>query len=205
MSRRKRNISMGLVLLLAATCLLGAVGVSLARYRADQQETLLFQVRQPGQVHLGVRATPDEAGIPGFNSQGVSSWKWSNGEAKLDFTVANGASQEDASGEDQYFTVQLVGSLGIGSGAETVAVTLELSSEETEIYQGTASRIQPGTPLYRTYGDGWVFSFLDQAGKDHTWTLEGGRFSAVDLTVTLKGKELAETSLLQPVITGYSM
>jgi hypothetical protein len=203
---------MGLALLLLLLCMVAALGVTFARYRADYDAPLFFTVRKPGQVYLGTMATADEPTQLVFDHQSVGSWKQENDSLFLDFTVANGTSLQEYTQEEQCFSVQLVGSLGIWDGTDVVDVLLRVYREEpegTELqyddYQGIATRILKESPLYQTYGDGWVFSFLNESGEEITWSLTGNTFSSVDMTVILEGKELTDSSLLQPVITGYSI
>lgn len=212
MNRRKLKIfpwSVGLVFVLMILCLMTAVGSSFARYQTNQSESLLLTARNPVQVYLGTTVTDAETGETVFDSQAVGSWETTIDSSRLAFTVANGTSTQAYTQQDQRFSVRLVGSLGIWDGSVTVDVTLRIPKEAEQTdpqfdeIQGTGTRIQPETPLYRTYGDGWVFSFLDEDGEEMTWLLEGETFSSVDMTVILEGTELTDPSLLQPVITGY--
>lgn len=210
MSRRKLNIWMGLTLFLLLLCLIAAIGVTFARYRADESKPLFFTVREPGQVYLGTMATADEADRLVFDHQSVGSWKEVDSSLQLSFTVANGTSRQAYTGMDQIFTVRLVGSLGIWDGTDVAEVTLRVAKENTEEadlpyeeFAGLATQIQKESPLYQTYGEGWVFSFLNEAGEEMTWPLKGNAFSSVDMTVVLESSQLTNPSLLQPVITGY--
>lgn len=205
MSRGKLNMRMGLAILLLLLSLTAAVGISLARYRAEHSQSLYFTVRQPGQLYLGTMSTADEPNTLAFDHRAVGSWKQVEDELRLEFTVANGTGPQDYSRQDQSFSVQLVGGLGIWDGTDVAEVTLRVRKEGGyDDFQGTAARIQPGSPLYKTYGDGWVYSFLDEAGAEVTWPLEGSRFSQVDMTVILQSTDLTQPSLLQPVITSGS-
>lgn len=204
MSRGKLNMRMGLAILLVLLSLTAAVGVSLARYRAEHSQSLYFTLQKPGQIYLGTMATTDEPNILAFDHRAVGSWKPVDSSLQLELTVANGTSPQDYSREDQRFSVQLVGGLGVWDGTEVAEVTLRVpNAQQYDEFQGTAARIQPGSPLYQTYGDGWVYSFLNEEAEELTWLLEGNRFSRVDMTVILEGSDLTQPSLLQPVITGY--
>lgn len=199
---------MGLAALVLLACLITAFGISFARYRADYSQSVNFLAQKPGQICLGTMATTDEPNRLVFDHQSVGSWEQVNDSLQLDLTVANGTSDQDYTRQDQSFTFQLVGGLGIWDGTQVVDITLrvyrpEPMQDQYDEYPATATQIQKGSPLYQTYGDGWVFSFPDEAGQERTWALEGTAFSTVDMTVILEGNELTQPSLLQPVVTGY--
>ena len=61
--------------------------------------------------------------------------------------------------------------------------------------------INPESPLYDIFGDGWVFSFRNEDGTERSWTLEGGKESVLEMTLTLEGAALTDPSLLQLQIT----
>lgn len=204
MTGRKLNMRMGLAIFLLLLSLAAAVGVSFARYRADHSQSLYFMVQKPGRIYLGNMATMDEPNILTFDHRAVGSWKPVDDSLQLELTVANGTSAQDYPREDQSFSVQLVGSLGLWDGTEVADVTLRVRKEGAyDDFRGTAARIRQGSPLYQTYGDGWVYSFLSENGEEMSWSLEGNRFSRVDMTVILAGSDLTQPSLLQPVITGH--
>lgn len=205
MGRKTCNILLGLAVLAVLAGLIAAFGISFARYRADYSQALGFQSQRPGQIHLGTLATADEPQGWSFQPQTQGTWQTRDDEHYLELVVANGISHQDYTHETQNFTLQLVGSLGIWDGTDVADLTLrvyqpEPLDHEYQDFQATASRIQKGTPLYRTYGDGWVFSFLEE-GEQVTWTLDGSAFSTVKMTLILDGGQLTHPSLLQPIVT----
>lgn len=205
MGRRTWNIRIGLAVLALLACLITAFGISFARYRADYSQGLGFQTRLPGQICLGTVATADEPQGWSFQPDTQSTWQPRGDGLQLDLAVANGTSRQNYTPETQHFTLRLVGSLGVWDGTDVAELTLRVYEpapleHEYRDYQATADRIRKGTPLYRTYGDGWVFSFPEGEGE-RTWTLDGSAFSTVKMTLILEGNELTQPSLLQPIVT----
>lgn len=203
MSARNRNLSMVLLVTVLLLTAVLAVGPGLARFQAEESQPLVFVPAAPGKVYLGTMATPDESNVSGFDPQEMNHWETVDGGLQLPFTVANGASGESKTLQTQSFTVQLIGSLGLGNPLPDVELHV-MEPEGQQVYRGMPTQIAQGSPLYQTYGDGWVFRFYDEAGKERTWQLQGERFSAVEMALTLVGGELTEMCLLQPVIQACS-
>lgn len=212
MGRRKLNMfpwSAGLAAVMALLCLIGAVGVSYARYRVDWNEGIFYTPRQPAQVYLGQMVTREDGQIQ-FDSQAVSSWVAVDNKQRLTFSVANGTSAEDFAQLDQQVQLRLVGSLGIWDGQQTVNVTMYVPREakpgeippQLDTFTAQANRILPDSPLYKTFGDGWVFTFLDEAGEEASWLLEGETLSLVHMSIMIEGVELTDPSLFQLTVTG---
>lgn len=232
MNRRKMNIArwyaLGLAVLLVVACLMIATGTSLARYRSEAVKSLQFEVREPVAVCLGKveysesEITENELGDPDAGTfVPIHDGRWElneKGQLQLQFAVANGTSDQDYDEVSRQFSVRLVATQGVQTG-EDLAVTLILPPEEkadtvagstnsaesippTQI-KATAVRIAPDTQLHRTFGDGWVFYFLDENGEEELfWTLEGGQFSWLDLDITVDHGAVMDTSLLQLQIVG---
>ncbi len=212
MNQRKKNISRWalpmLLLLLTVGCLVASTGGALARYRAEWKETIYFEVRPPEQVVLGKMVT-DENGTVSFDATAQGAWETVEGKQQLEFTVANGTTEEAYSQENQRIHLRLIGTLGIWDGDEEFTVTLQLppeedaeESEEPKKVQATVIRIQEGSPMYTTFGDGWVFAFYDEEGEELSWLLEGGELDTVTMTLILEGAAQNEASLLQLQISG---
>lgn len=226
MKRRKMNISpwyaMGLAVLLAVACLVGATGVSLARYRAEREASVQFKARIPERIYLGKIVCAEGETVGTFDATARGTWEIVDGQTQLDFAVANGISSGDYAQDDQQVYIRLVGSLGIGNIGDTVKVKLlvarqtELADEEAaedetqpetaavqyDTFEAVAVRIDPESPMYTTFGDGWVFSFPDQQGEEMSWTLEGGEQSCIGMRLVLEGADLTEASLLQLQVSG---
>ena len=212
MGRRKMNMipwSVGLAAVLVLLCLIGTVGVSYARDRVDWNEGIFYTPQQPAQVYLGQMVAQENGQIL-FDSQAVSSWTAVGKKQRLSFSVANGTSAENFAPMDQQVQLRLVGSLGIWDGQQTVNVTMYVPREakpgeippQYDTFTGQANRIQPGSPLYKTFGDGWVFTFLNEEGEEASWFLEGETLSLVHMSIMIEGVELTDPSLFQLTVTG---
>lgn len=217
MNRRKLNISrwyaLGLAAVLVAASLLLAIGTTWARYRTEVgQETNLFEARRPISVTLGKL---DDAG--NFGAEDEILWeKQTDGKMLLNFAISNANADEDAEKpyleESLEVRVRLVGSLAAWSESETAKVILtdgtllksDFQTAEPQEKEFTAEvmRIPEKTALYYSFGDGWVFRFLDEEGEELTWILEGGQLSCVEMNITIDSAALAGTSLLQLQIIG---
>lgn len=215
MGRRKMNIfpwSAGLAIAMAALCLVGAAGVSYARYQVNRSESVFYTPQQPAQVYLGEMVTRDD-GQTVFDSRAVGSWETVENRSELAFAVANGTSSEDYSQKDQLVQLRLIGSLGVWDGQQTVNVTLCVpSQDQTDENQpqfqeipGVATRIPQESPLYHIFGDGWMFTFLDENIEETTWLLEGESFSVLQFRIVIEGVELTDPSLFQLTATGAYM
>ena len=212
MSRRKMNMfpwSVGLSAVLIVLGLISVVGVSYARYQIGWNKSISHTPRQPEQICLGQMVTQENGEVL-FNPQAVGSWETVDGLSQLMFTVANGNSLQDYARQDQRIQIRLAGSLGVWDGKETIRVILRVPQQaEPEGTQvqfdeilGNATRIQPDSPMHSVFGEGWVFTFPDAEGKERTWLLEGGSFSAVSMRILIDGMELTDPSLLQLTVTG---
>ena len=213
MGKRKLNMfswSVGLAAALSVLCLIGAVGDSYARYQVNQSESIFYTADQSSQICLGQMVTQEDGTIT-FDSQAVGSWEKADGKSVLTFTVANGTSEESFDSKDQRVQLRLAGSLGVWDGLQTVSVTLcvpnqDSSDENQPQYDeipGRAQRITPETPLYNVFGDGWLFTFMDENEEEWTWLLEGEKFSAIQMRLVIEGVELTDPSLLQLTATGH--
>lgn len=230
MNRRKSNISLwytlGLAALLTVGCLVASTGTTLARYRAEVDKDLKFQVAAPEVLYLGVMAAPaEDAGQTGtevFTLSDGTNWETVGSKMQLEFAVANGTSETDFAANSQQVRVRLIGSLGLLDGTGPVAVKLVIPREPTEEdpseYEeitAAATPIREGSTLYKTFGGGWVFSFHETAevtgedgttqtvpGEELTWTLEGGKFSCIEMKMIVDNAALASPSMLKLQVIG---
>ena len=197
--------------MLVLLCLMVSIGVTWARYRTEMDKSVYFQVRKPVAFYLGrIEYAEDETQKDAegkFVRSDEGEWERDeDGNLKLKFAVANGTSQTDYEKRDQQVSIRFIGSLGVQSGEAPITLTLTFPSEEDPEkpcqVKATAVRIDPESPMYTTYGDGWVFSFQEN-GEELTWMLEGGELTYVEMDVTMDA-EVIDTSLLQlQVVTRY--
>ncbi|MBE6967628.1 MAG: hypothetical protein E7444_04215 [Ruminococcaceae bacterium] len=210
MNRRKLHISqwclLGLAAVLTVGGLLTAVGSTWARYRAETKETLLFSAREPKGIYLGQVRLAEDDKTRLFDDQAQGTWESVNGKAQLDFAVANGTLPSDVAEEDQQFRIRLVGSPGIWEGAQTAEIQLmvpkKTDASQYDTYEAAVTKIEPQSPMYDQFGDGWVFTFHDKLGDELTWNLVGGRFSCYEMRLVLENEMLTEASLLQLQVIG---
>ena len=124
MNHRKPNMkmwySLGLTLLLSLAMLLVATGTAFARYRAERDREITFQVRKPEQIQLGtisvIEKDGDEADLLIFHPSQQLLWKTEDGVTKLEFVVTNGMSVTDYSARTQQIRIRMIGSLGLWNG-----------------------------------------------------------------------------------------
>ena len=209
MNHRKLNISRwtfaGLAVVMVIGCLVAATGNSLARYRINTEKSILFAAQIPGQVYLGKPVQSEEENANSFDPAMTNPWEMVNGHPEMTFLVANGTTETEFFEKDQQFRIRLVGSLGIWDESQTVKVSLFVPrpndpSKEEEL-TATAPRILPQSNLYGTFGEGWVFSFRDEQGKEYCWDLKGGQFSTLQMRIVLDGIPVTDVSLLQLQVT----
>lgn len=211
---RMRWYCLGLTALLSIAFLVAATGTTLARYRAQREEEIQISVRQPEQIHLGtVNILTDEEPATGEDAPEVTeqfvattdlTWETQEGVAQLKFAVANGTTQTDYSARTQQFQLRMIGTLGIWTESQIPILKLTLFPEEggeQEVtFTATATPIPAGAALHRVYGDGWIYTFLDENGEEVCWQLPGGSLSYLSMTVTAEGELPQTLSLLQPQV-----
>lgn len=206
MKKQKLHISkwciLGLAVLLLTGCLIVSVGVTSARYRSEAEGTVSYKADSPGNIRLGKMV--DAGGLEAvFDTTAEIGWETVDGQQTLKFAVANGTSADSVDNRNQAFSVRLVSSLGVSDGSTAPTVKLSFIGEDGNPVEITASavRISQGTPLYSSFGDGWVYDFKDN-GKELSWALKGGKLSWVDMTVTVTSDIAVNASLMQLQLSG---
>ena len=190
MKQQKLHISSGLRLGIAALlmlcCLSAAVGVTFARYRADEKEGLIFYPNHNPQVFLGHMA--EDTFVYAQNE-----WNTSGEQLQLAFAISNGPSETEFATADQ--TVHLCVVASLGAWSEEMSSPLCLSVGE-QTYTAAAQRIVEGTALYSQFGDGWIFRFQDEAGREPQWELSGEQFSCIPMLLYMDAV-VSETGLFR--------
>lgn len=205
--------SLGLAVLLCMACLVISTGTAYGRYRKERETQVTFVVRESQQIALGTFRAPTQedgtqtdaqADTEVFVPADTLGWETVNGSSQLTFTVANGTSETAFSQMDQRITIRIIGTLGLWTGMETVKLHLQIPSAAdpgtTETIQAAVTPIAEGTALYHTHGPGWVYSFLNAEEEELFWTLPGGEFSYVTLTISMDGEAPQEDAALQPQV-----
>lgn len=214
MNRRKLNISrwsvLGLAAVLVMLSVILATGTALARYRTKYDRTLQFAAEKPALIYLGTVDAETEA----FDPAATGTWERVGDTMQLHFSVANGTDAEAFAGKTQIFRIRLIGSLGIGQEQAMPAIklmepTIQDGEEAAPAEEYTAEPVQiaEDSLLHSTFGDGWMYCFLDENGEERTWTLEGGAFSRIDLCAVLVLDENTsiDPSFLQLQVTGETV
>lgn len=207
MNRWEQNISrwyaLGLAAILLTVSLVLATGTAWARYRTEYEETIKIKTQKPAGIYLG--QTDAETGV--FDSAAVGTWEENESVVQLVFTVANGADDQNYQDQTQIFRVRLIGDLGMCLESAPPAIKLidprvydlAEAAQEDVGYLAEPVRISRSSLLYTTFGDGWVYRFLDQDGEEITWTLDGKTFSSMELIAVMVPDEdtQIDTGLLQ--------
>ena len=202
MERRKSNTlsryHLCLAAMLFAACMLLVVGSTLARYKTDITQSAAYAVKDAAAVRLW---SLTDAGDLSANAAVWTDTE--DGVKSLAFGISNGTKNNYAS-ETQRVCIRLCASVGIGYD-ENILVELyapDPDTGETAVYTASAKQIQPYSPLYNTFGEGWVFRFQNADGEEPSWTLAGNCFSAMTAEIMISGIKIDNPSLLQLQVEG---
>lgn len=225
MKLRKMNTSwlmLGMVLVLLMACFMVVVNPAFARYQVESEGTANLQARPLEQIYLG-QMVPGTGGEqePVFDHEIQGKWYALDGVMTLEFAVANGKYEDlvDENREvstieifaesDQRAMVRLVASPIVWDGTGEFPLTLRAPSRTTqgefEEFQAVLEWIHPDSILYKNFGEGWSITFLDEHGQELSWLLEGGKLSAVEFALTLKGMPADENGQLKlQIVSDYT-
>lgn len=203
--RKKSNspvgFRLGLLTILLVAVLLVSVGITWARYRKVTWQDLNYQAKDYAAVRIwrGYDATTDTL------AGGQNSWTTTaDGKKSLSFYISNGVADTNCAQDTLQAYVRLRTTLGVQNVENNMQVQLwiaKIGETEGETYLGTVQEITEGTPLYQKFGSGWFVTFLDDSGKELSWTLEGGVRSVLQAKLTVWGVE-ADDSMLQLAVSG---
>ena len=191
---------LGLIGVVLLACLCMVTGVSFARYQIARSENATLQAKDPSHVYLGSL-------LDGAFAPGVGQWTLNgNGQQTLNIVIGN-SSLTEISRDDQTARIRAIVSLGVWDGDEDLTLRLTApipgtNPVEYQVVDGTAIRISEQSPLYTTFGEGWVFRFFGADGKELSWPLEGGTLSVVPMDLTVEYAQLLDTSLIQIQLIG---
>ena len=189
---KAHRIALVLAVMVLLASILLATGTAFARYRFRQTSELLFAPKTSEGIYLwgGVDTQIAFQPLPeAFTAD-------ENGQ-KLTFMVANGTNLETFARETKVVQVRLACTLGLGA-AENLTATLTVGKEK---YHAEARKIDVDSPMYKTFGEGWVYVFTDAEGNELLWTLEGGKLSATRMALTVQTVGGADASMLQLLVT----
>ncbi len=167
-------------LLLLTTVLLVSLccGVAYARYITRVAKPVQFQYKLTQDLTLLAQG-----------EENSPAWLRSGNSVQLPFTVQCSADVESCG-----FSLYLVAACDTDMEAmlQNVAVTLE-SGEQS--YFGTLEQIQPGTGLYQQVGNGYIYRFFDESGKEIIWNV--GSLQGRSLSFTLTASGMGADTLLE--------
>lgn len=195
-----------LTVLLGMAFLVTSTGTAYARYRTEYKEQISFEVREHELISLGtmqMQTQEDGTAKEVFVPTDSLSWETTGDYSQMTFVVANGISETEFSRRDQQINVRILGTLGLWTGTEAVRLYLHMPSEEegtVEKLQAKVTAIEDGTALSYTHGPGWLYSFQNSDTEELSWTLPGGKFSYITLTISKDASTAQETATLQPQV-----
>lgn len=201
MDRQKNSLLrhlLCLALLLCMAALVIATGTTYARYRTDAEAEILFEVKTPSQIVIGTVLT-DAEGNEEFYPNGILGWKTEGNTATFEIAVSNGSSGNGV--KDQEIRFRLIGGLGFSVGEGTAEVTLKITEDGSEkIFYAEAEKILENTALHFEHGDGWVFTFFEENGKEFSRILEGGKSSYIKMSIIVDTTEIDKENplLIEP-------
>ena len=215
----KQRLHLLLCLFLCVGALAASVGTAYARYRSEQNEKLLFEVRKYDQLVLGsIRTVEEKETFVPLGDQEQLAWTVDeeSGIASLTFAAANGSDSKNFSVKGQSVKVRMLGSLNLAATETGIPPELtitykckKLNGEEAEnTVQGEISYLTEGTALYQTYGGGFLYTFYEDTaeGKEELkLELPGGEFSYITFTVKTAGNATGILGPLQPLLTEESI
>ena len=184
------------LLLLLLACFFLMVGVAWARYQVKESQIFSYELKDYSFVYLWHSYDEETAS---FRDE-QSTWQTEGDRKSLDFCVSNGTAADYAQA-DQRINIRLLAGLGVRGGAEGMDVLLNLP-RTGESFQGSAQPIVEDSPVYSTFGEGWVITFCDEEGEEISWTLEGAELSYLEGQITVRNLELQDTTLIQLQVIG---
>ena len=223
MKRRKLNrslwCSMGLAVFLAVGALTAATGTAFARYQIEEKVDSYVFIRALEQIYLGTMVEKTDPATNTiqrvFDKDTQGSWVKVDGICQLQFAVANGTDPlVDFALQDQNIRVQLLASREFWDGRDdtlpelTLVLPLREGEDAPRTYTAKATPINPKDSkngeslLGKSFGDGWIFRFEDEFGREVQINLPGGDLNTLELTLTLSGAPEEMVHLLQLQVTG---
>ena len=175
-----------LCLLLIWCIMILSIGSSFAKYQTKTSGDYFINVRKPGTFL--VTETEDE---------NLKNWQiQADGSCRTGIKVSN---QETTDGpffeSDLYYTFKIACT---GSTGDFSLITHNAQGIE-RVYEGTKTVWSEDTLQYQQMGPGCYWSFLDIAGDEVIWMLEGGKVSMNEYIIQMQGTSTPE--LMEIIIT----
>lgn len=184
------------LLLLLLACVFLMVGAAWARYQIKESQIFSYELKDYSFVYLWHSYDEDTAS---FRDE-QSTWQTEGDRKTLDFCVSNGT-KENYAQDDQRVNIRLLVGLGVWGGAEGMDVLLNLP-RTGESFLGSVQPIVEDSPVYSTFGEGWVITFCNEEGEEVGWTLEGAELSYLEAQIAVRNVELQSTTLMQLQVIG---
>ncbi len=199
MSRKDKTQwnKLGLSMVLLFVGLLLFVGVTWSRYRTQLQADLQYTPHAPSQIFLWGERTAE-----GEFSTLPDTWRVDGGTYEVPFAVTNGIAGKNGQSdlfarEDMGISIRIAVTEGIKDPGN-FSVQLRLNDANGTFYQGVAEKIPETSPLYSTFGDGWVYSFRNTDGEEPRWILEGGSLACFEAMLIYEvSSETIDYSMMQ--------
>lgn len=172
MRKRKLYTLPGIVCLIIMLVL--SSGVAYARFQENVTNTLLFQPAMPEHLVLNQQ--------DGWLTQGQIS--------TISFSLNNTGTEQKVG------KIYLLVSQGIPHESD-LSVTLKQGENQ---YNAKAEPITTGTALHKSFGDGWIYRFVDKTGQELLWPINGKGQLICQVTVESKS-EVMHHSILRLVAT----
>lgn len=185
------------LLLLLLACAFLVVGAAWARYQIKESQIFSYELKDYAYVHLW--HSYDEETESFCNEQ--STWQTEGDRKTLDFCVSNGTAADNYAQADQRVNIRLLVGLGAWGGAEGMDILLNLP-RTGESFQGSVQPIIENSPVYSTFGEGWMITFCDEEGKEVSWMLKGTELSYLEAQIALQNAQLQDTTLMQLQVVG---
>ena len=192
---KPHKLALSVTVLLILLCMSMLVGTAWARYRYRQTTDMLFAPKTASQIYLwgNSAASGTYKPLPEDLTQSAQG-------NTLDFVVSNGETADKFATDDQYALVRLYGSLGLGAG-ENLTATLRVDGVT---YTAVARPVDVDSPVHTSFGEGWVYCFVDAEGNEPRWLLEGNALSEKQMQLTLNTRAGLDSSLLRLWVTSQS-
>lgn len=183
---------MTVLLLLACLCLLASA--AWARYRYQQSTDMLFAPKTASQVYL---YGAEENGS--FTPISEDFTDTPNGQT-LEFLISNGETKDSFAQKDQCVTVRLYTSLSLGKG-ENLSAVLTVDGKQ---YTAVVRRLDAGSAICETFGEGWEYCFVDAEGTELQWILEGEKLSTIEMSLVVDADTGLDSSLFRLMATAHT-
>lgn len=177
MKREKSNRSCGcfsiLTLALTLLALTLMLGTAFARYYAESRVTV--EIANAAELEQAYFLSADDSILKDNAWSGES-----EGTYFLRFWLSNAKDPNNYVQKDLHIALRVVSTV-----SESPAEVRLLSSGGE--YIGKPKPITKGTLFWRQYGDGYLYSFYNEAGEELCWTLKGGELSQTEMCLTVTG------------------